>query len=71
MATKKQLNQSVYAVFFFHGQKGEREVESTEVFLNEIENITEIGHIKAIEQSLSQQYVFPKVINYVFLRKKK
>lgn len=69
--TKKKTQHPVYFISFTHGSPGIRQEENIEVNLTDVECITDIKQIKSIEHHLSEQknFVNPKVINFVFLRK--
>lgn len=69
-ATKTKINPIYYFISFEHGKEGSRSIENTEGCIEEAEAFTSISHIKAIEQYLSKEYINPKVINFIPLRKK-
>lgn len=67
----KKPNPIMYAIFFKHGEGVNRIEESVEGSLNEKEEITEVGDIRALEAALvKQNFVNPKIINYIALRRK-
>lgn len=71
MGRPRKLNPIMYAIFFKHGEGVNRIEESVEGSLNEKEEITEVGDIRALEAALvKQNFVNPKIINYIALRRK-
>jgi hypothetical protein len=68
--SKKKVNPTVYFIAFEHGSPDGRMMENTEGSIEEFEAFNDISHIKAIEQFLTKEYINPKVINFIPLRKK-
>jgi hypothetical protein len=62
---------SVYFVSFTHGKTNELAYENHEIHFTDIDKIENITAIKGIESYLSKNFVNPKVINFVYLRKQK
>lgn len=58
-----------YFIAFFHGKSDNREVENMAITFNDIGEITEYGNVKSIEIYLSKDFINPKVINFIPLRK--
>ena len=65
-----EMNPIVYYVVFKHGEIEKRIEEGQEVSMNEVEEITSLEHIIAIQNELSKSYINPKVINYIPLRRR-
>jgi hypothetical protein len=61
----------VYFVSFSHGHIGEVRTENHEIHFTDIDKIENLTAIKGIENHLSKNFINPKVINFVYLRKQK
>lgn len=66
---KPKKQRAVYVWFFIHGAAKQRIEDSIEGFINDVNKVDRIDHIKAMELYLAKDYINPKIINFVELRK--
>jgi hypothetical protein len=70
-AQKKITKQSVYFIAFMHGKPGELQVENQEIHYTDLDKIENQMAIKIVENELAKNFINPKIINFVYLRKQK